>query len=108
MPTHEKILAVGKSGQKATFNPFFSWVGLALDWGVRRFRSNIDMSSNPTEFGVRGQFGWVRFRVVCLLHKTNANPRKKIFAVGKSGPKATFNLFFLGLGWPWVGEFVVS
>ena len=24
----------------------------------------------------------------------------------KSGPIATFNQFFLGLGWPWVGEFV--
>ena len=23
----------------------------------------------------------------------------------KSGPNATFNLTFLGLGWPWVGEF---
>ena len=26
---------------------------------------------------------------------------EKLFAVGKSG--ATSNLFFLGLGWPWVG-----
>ena len=26
--------------------------------------------------------------------------------MGKSGPNATLNLFFLGLGWPWVGEFV--
>ena len=26
--------------------------------------------------------------------------------MGKSGPIATFNLFFIGLGWPWVGEFV--
>ena len=31
---------------------------------------------------------------------------EKIFAVGKRGPNATFNLFFLGLGWHWVGEFV--
>ena len=32
---------------------------------------------------------------------------EKIFAVGKSGPSnATFNLVSLGLGWPWVGEFV--
>ena len=29
-----------------------------------------------------------------------------IFAVGKSGPNATFNLIFLGLGWPRVGGFV--
>ena len=26
--------------------------------------------------------------------------------MGKSGPNVTFNLFFPGLGWPWVGEFV--
>ena len=31
---------------------------------------------------------------------------EKSFAVGKSGRNATFNPFFLGLGWPWVGEFV--
>ena len=31
---------------------------------------------------------------------------EKIIAVGKSGPNATFTVFFLGLGWPWVGEFV--
>ena len=31
---------------------------------------------------------------------------EKIFTVQKSGPNATFNLIFLGLSWPWVGEFV--
>ena len=31
---------------------------------------------------------------------------EKLFAVGKSGPIATFNLIFLGFGWPWVAEFV--
>ena len=31
---------------------------------------------------------------------------EKLFAEEKSGPNATFNLIFLGLGWPWVGEFV--
>ena len=31
---------------------------------------------------------------------------EKLFAVGKGGPNATFDLFFLGLGWPWVGKFV--
>ena len=31
---------------------------------------------------------------------------QKLFAVGKSDPNATFNPIFLGLGWPWVGEFV--
>ena len=31
---------------------------------------------------------------------------EKVFAVGKSGPNATFDLICLGLGWPWVGEFV--
>ena len=31
---------------------------------------------------------------------------EKLIAVGKSGPNAMFNPIFLGLGWPWVGEFV--
>ena len=31
---------------------------------------------------------------------------EKLFAVGKSGPNAAFDLIFLGLRWPWVGEFV--
>ena len=29
-----------------------------------------------------------------------------MFAEGRSGSNATFNLIFLGLGWPSVGEFV--
>ena len=41
MPTHEKLFAVGKSGPSATFLPIFSWVWLALGWGVRRFHNNI-------------------------------------------------------------------
>ena len=35
-----------------------------------------------------------------------APTHEKLFAVGKSGPIATFNLFFLGLGGPRIGEFV--
>ena len=48
------------------------------------------------------------FFVVCFLHENNPNPRKIIRCGGKKkgGPIATFNLFFLGLGWPWVGAFV--
>ena len=30
---------------------YFSRGGLAMGWGVRRFRNNIYMFSNPTEFG---------------------------------------------------------
>ena len=53
-----------------------------------------------------GEFGRVRFLVVCFLYKPIPT-HEKIFAVGKSGGRnATFNLIFLGLGWPWVGEFV--
>ena len=51
-------------------------------------------------------FGWVRFVVVRFLYKTNPNPPKNICCGQKSGPRATFNPVFLGLGWPWVGEFV--
>ena len=52
IPTHEKIFAVGKSGPIATFDLFFSWVGLSLGWGVRRFHDNIHMFAKPTEFGI--------------------------------------------------------
>ena len=42
-----------------------------------------------------------------LFHiQSKSQPTKKKKAVAKSGPNATFNLFFLGLGWPRVGEFV--
>ena len=43
IPTHEKLFAVGKSGlnakvaQMSRITIFFSRVGLALGWGVRRF-----------------------------------------------------------------------
>ena len=48
IPTHETLFAVGKSSSNATFNLIFSWVGLALGWGVRRFHNNTCMFSNPT------------------------------------------------------------
>ena len=47
----------------------------------------------------------VGFLAVCFLRMKNPTPRK-MFALGKSGPNATFNLIFLGLGWPWVGNLV--
>ena len=49
-PTKKKI-AVGKSGPKCHFQPDFSWAGLALGWGVRRFHTSIYMFSNLTELG---------------------------------------------------------
>ena len=43
---------MGTSGPTTTFNePNFSWVGLALGWGVRQFHINIRMFSKPIEFG---------------------------------------------------------
>ena len=58
------------------------------------------------QIGCLRRICWFRFVVLIVrfLYKTNHKP-PKIFAVGKSGRIATFNLFFLGLGWPWVGEF---
>ena len=51
-------------------------------------------------------FGWVGFLVVCFLYETTPNPPRNIGCGKKSGQIATFDLiFFLGLGWPWVGEF---
>ena len=60
----------------------------------------------PPYYGVCGEFGWVRFLVVYFLYKTNPNP-PKIICCRKKWPKRHFlTNFFLGLGWPWVGEFV--
>ena len=50
--------------------------------------------------------GWVRFLVVCFSYIKPIPTHETSFAVGKSGPNATLNLFFVGLGWPWAGEFV--
>ena len=55
-------------------------------------------------YGIRGECGWVGFLTVCFPYKSI--PAYEKIAVGKRGPNATFDLFFLGLGWPWVGEFV--
>ena len=42
-----------------------------------------------------------------VSYRKSIPTHEKLFAVGKSRPNANlFNLFFLGLGWPWVGEFV--
>ena len=62
------------------------------------------ISRRVGELRVCEKLGWVRFLVVCFLYDNNPNPRKLV--VGKSGPIAPFNLIFLGLDWPRVGEFV--
>ena len=60
------------------------------------------------------QFGCLRRILVGLSFLWSVSYIKSIpthetvFAVGNSGPNATFNLFFYGLGWPWVGESSVS
>ena len=74
---------------------------------IRYGRCTLDGKSSTIATDVCGEFGWVGCLVVCFLCEIDPNPRKKHFAVGKSGPEwATCNLFFRGLGWPWVGEFV--
>ena len=45
------------------------------------------------------------FLVVCFLYETNPNPRKNICLCEKVVQTPLFNLIFLGVGWPWVGEF---
>ena len=45
----KNYFAVGKKWPKCRFlTCFFSRVGLASGWGVRRFHDNIHMFSNPT------------------------------------------------------------
>ena len=87
---------------------FFSFF-FSARWGVtavQRLRRGPDKSrkSHSLVNGCR-EFGWVGFLAVCFLYEINPNPRKKV-AAAKGGPNATFNLIFLGLGWPWVGGFV--
>ena len=38
--------------------------------------------------------------------KKQSQPTKNYVLWVKSGPNATFTQIFLGLSWPWVGEFV--
>ena len=64
------------------------------------------MRNQPSCYGVSGEFGWVEFLVVCFLYKLKYQPTKKYLLWEKVAQNATFNLIFLGLGWPWVGEFV--
>ena len=47
------------------------------------------------------EFGWGGFLVVCFRYKISPNQENNICCGEKGGPNATFNLFFLGLGWPW-------
>ena len=45
--------------------------------------------------------GWVSCGLFPI--ENQSQPQEILFAVGKIGPNATFNLIFLGLGRPWVG-----
>ena len=69
------------------------------DWCVlRRQKRQISIGC--------GKIRWVGFLLVCFRHKTNPNPRKIICCGEKVAQMPLQNLFFLRLGWPWVGEFV--
>ena len=49
---------------------------------------------------------WVGFHVACFLYKIKSQTTKNYLLLWeKSGPNATFNLIFLWVGWPRVGEF---
>ena len=52
------------------------------------------------------KLGWVSWNLFSTRYIKSIPTHEQLFSVGKSDPNATFNLFFLGLGWPWVGEFV--
>ena len=70
-------------------------------------QQNLANRKHPTGWiGCLRTICWVGFLAVCYLYKIKPNLRKKKCCEEKSGPKATFNLFFLRLGWPWVEEFV--
>ena len=48
----------------------FSWVGLALGWGVRRFHDNIYMFPNSTEFGISQAHYHLRGEAFIFFSKT--------------------------------------
>ena len=50
-PNPRKNNCCGKKWPKCHSKPIFSWVGLALGWGVRRFHNVIYMFSDPTQGG---------------------------------------------------------
>ena len=68
---------------------------------IVRFGTRVPQSIRV--FAEKFLLGWVSS--LFPIYVINPNHQKS-FAVGKSGPNAKFNLIFLGLGWPWVGEFV--
>ena len=47
-PTENQSQPWGEKWPKCRFEPNFSWAGLALGWGVRRFHNHIRMFSKPT------------------------------------------------------------
>ena len=68
----------------------------------------ISTAVSIAQSGVCGEFCWVEFLAVCFLCKTNPNPRTNICCgtkVAFVSQTPLFTYFFLGLGWPWVGEF---
>ena len=50
--------------------------------------------------------GGLAFFVVCFLYKINPKPTKKYLLWEKVAQMPLSAYFFLGVGWPWVGEFV--
>ena len=78
------------------------------DTAVPGFSQEIEIQAQVfvSYQGVCGEFGWVGFLVVCFPYETNLNIRKIIYSGKKVAQNATFNLIFLGFGWPWVGEFI--
>ena len=50
----------------------------------------VTVTATVTPKQACGEFGLVRFLVVCLLYKINPNPHEKLFAVGKKWQKWNF------------------
>ena len=65
----------------------------ATRWNTRMPLSTSRYTTNKTALqkkkGVYGEFGWIGFLAVCPL-QSQSQPTKKMFAVGKSGPKCHF------------------
>ena len=88
------------------------------NWGSNQANSQLWPRSNPSstadsprqidvlaDQGVEGERRWDGFLAVRFLYKINPKPTKNYLLRGRVAqvPLLTFSL---GLGWPWVGEFV--
>ena len=95
-----RIFRCGKASSFQSVNP------TAQDRGIR---DNLYIHINTCKRQAIGcsriiWYGWVFLQSVSYIKPISTH--EKLFDVARSAPNNIFNLIFLGLARPWVGEFV--